>query len=85
MMAGLTGDTRLDTWLAAAEPDDQPELHSFVTGIRNDKEAVINGLTLHYSSGRVEGTVNKIKTVKRQMYSRAGFSLLRKRIMLHPA
>jgi len=85
MMAGLTGSTGLDAWLAAVEADDQPELRSFATGIRNDKEAVMNGLTLPYNSGRVEGTVNKIKMIKRQMYGRAGFSLLRKRVMLHPA
>jgi transposase len=85
MMANLTGAADLDKWLAAVEADDQPELRSSATGIRNDKEAVINGLTLPYSSGRVEGTVNKIKTVKRQMYGRAGFALLRRRVMLHPA
>jgi hypothetical protein len=85
MMTGLTGGTGLDKWLAAVEADDQPELRSFATGIRKDKEAVTNGLSLPYSSGRVEGTVNKIKTVKRQMYGRAGFPLLRKRVMLHPA
>jgi transposase len=85
MMADLTGSTGLDAWLAAVEADDQPELRSFATGIRNDKEAVTNGLTLPYNSGRVEGTVNKIKMIKRQMYGRAGFSLLRKRVMLHPA
>jgi len=85
MMANLTGSSALDTWLAAVEADDQPELRSLATGIRNDKEAVINGLTLRYSSGRVEGTVNKIKTVKRQMYGRASFTLLRKRVILHPA
>jgi transposase len=85
MMTGLTGSTGLDKWLTAVEADDQPELRSFATGIRKDKEAVINGLTLPYSSGRVEGTVNKIKTIKRQMYGRAGFPLLRKRVILHPA
>ncbi len=82
-MTGRTGSTALDNWLAAVEADDQPELHSFATGIRNDKEAAVNGLTLPYSSGRVEGTVNKIKTVKRQMYGRAGFTLLRRRVILH--
>jgi transposase len=85
MMTGRTGATALDPWLAAVEADDQPELHSFATGIRNDKKAVLNGLTLPYSSGKVEGTVNKIKMIKRQMYGRAGFTLLRKRIILHPA
>jgi transposase len=86
MMTGRTGNTALDDWLAAVEASDgQPELHSFATGIRQDKEAVLNGLSLPYSSGRVEGTVNKIKTVKRQMYGRAGFPLLRRRVMMHPA
>ncbi|HVB42945.1 MAG TPA: ISL3 family transposase [Streptosporangiaceae bacterium] len=85
MMADLTGSTGLDTSLAAVEADDQPGLRSFATGIRNDKEAVLNGLTLPYNSGRVEGTVNKIKMIKRQMYGRAGFSLLRKRVILHLA
>jgi transposase len=85
MMTDRTGSTALDDWLAAVGADDQPELHSFAIGIRQDKEAVLNGLSLPYSSGRVEGTVNKIKTVKRQMYGRAGFALLRTRVTLHPA
>ena len=54
-------------------------------GPRNDQHAVTNGLTLHWNSGMVEGTVNKIKMIKRQMYGRAGFDLLRKRVILHPA
>ncbi len=41
-----------------------------------------NGLTLPWSSGVVEGTVNKIKMIKRQMYGRAGFPLLRKRVLV---
>ena len=86
MMDGLTGAEHLDPWLAAVEAaDGQPELRSYATGIRIDKEAVLNGLTLPCSSGRVEGIVNKVKAVKRQMYGRASFTLLRKRIILHPA
>ena len=86
MMDGLTGAAHLDPWLAAVEAaDGQPELRSYATGIRIDKEAVLNGLTLPCSSGRVEGIVNKVKAVKRQMYGRASFTLLRKRIILHPA
>jgi transposase len=86
MMDGLTGAAHLGSWLAAVEAaEGQPELRSFANGIRADKEAVLNGLTLPYSSGRVEGIVNKVKAVKRQMYGRATFALLRKRIILHPA
>jgi transposase len=62
--------------------DDLPELHSFVTGLRRDHDAVTNGLTLPYSSGAVEGHVNRIKMIKRQMYGRANPDLLRKRILL---
>lgn len=83
MMIHRTGANTLDTWLAAAEADDIPELHTFARGIRQDYTAVRNGLTLPHNSGACEGTVNKLKTIKRQMYGRASFSLLRKRILLH--
>ena len=41
-----------------------------------------SGLTLEHSSGAVEGNVNRIKMIKRQMYGRASFALLRKRVLL---
>jgi hypothetical protein len=53
------------------------------SGIRNDIQAVTNGLTLLYSSGKVEGTVKEIKTIKRPMYGCARFGLLRKRVIVH--
>jgi transposase len=85
MTTARTGSRDLEAWLAAAEADDQAGLRSLAAGIRNDQQAVTNGLTLHWNSGKVEGTVNKIKMIKRQMYGRAGFDLLRKRIIFHPA
>jgi transposase len=48
----------------------------------NDFDAVVAGLTLPHSSGPVEGAVNRIKMLKRQMYGRANFDLLRKRVLL---
>jgi transposase len=81
MMTGLQGQ-HLPEWLTKVEADDQPQLHSFTTGIRRDLQAVTNGLTLPHSSGAVEGNVNRIKMIKRQMYGRAGFALLRKRVLL---
>jgi transposase len=81
MLTDRHGD-RLDAWMNAVEADDQPQLHRFVTGLRRDYDAVRNGLTLPHSSGVVEGNVNRIKMIKRQMYGRAGFDLLRKRILL---
>ena len=70
------------SWMAAVRADDLPQLHRFVRGLETDHDAVRNGLTLTYSSGAVEGHVNRIKMLKRQMYGRAGFDLLRKRILL---
>ena len=81
ILTGLHGD-RLDAWIAAVEADDQPDLHSFARGLRRDHDAVVNGLTLPWSSGVVEGNVNRIKMIKRQMYGRAGFDLLHKRVLL---
>ena len=75
---------RLDAWIAAVEADDQPDLTSFTTGLKQDHAAVLNGLTLPHSSGAVEGNVNRIKMIKRQMYGRASFDLLRKRVLLAP-
>jgi transposase len=83
MLAGLHGD-RLDDWLKAVEADDgQPDLHSFARGIRRDYHAVRNGLSLHWSSGAVEGNNCKIKHIKRIMYGRANFDLLRKMAILN--
>jgi transposase len=80
----LTGrhGSRLDAWIAAVDADDQPELHSFAAGIRRDHAAVRNGLTLTWSSGLVEGLNTRTKLIMRQMYGRATFPLLRKRILL---
>jgi hypothetical protein len=52
------------------------------TGLTSDLDTVTAGLTLPHSSGPVEGNVNRNKTIKRQMYGRAGFDLLRERVLL---
>ena len=65
------------------ETDELPHLHRFVRGLRRDYHAVLNGLTLPYNSGAVEGNVNRIKMIKRQMYGRANFDLLKR--ILHTA
>ncbi|WP_398940117.1 MULTISPECIES: hypothetical protein [Streptomyces] len=54
----------------------------FARGLTSDLEAVIAGLTLHWSSGGTEGAVTRVKKIKRQLYGRAGFELLRKMILL---
>ncbi|WP_455681445.1 transposase [Streptomyces echinatus] len=73
---------RLPAWLDAVRQDDLPSLHTPAAGIDRDIDAVIAGLTLPWSSGAVEGHVNRIKMLKRQMFGRAGFQLLRKRVLL---
>ena len=77
----LTGQ-HLQQWITDVLADDLPPLHSFVGGLQRDLDAVTAGLTLHWSSGPVEGNVNHIKMIKRQMYGRANFDLLRKRVLL---
>jgi transposase len=80
----LTGhhEDQLDAWITAVDTDPaQPELHSFTTGIRQDEQAVRNALTLPWSSGLIEGLNTRTKLIKRQMYGRATFPLLRKRIL----
>jgi transposase len=81
ILTGRRGE-QLDAWIARASAGDQPDLRSFITGLKRDYQAVLNGLTLPYSSGKVEGNVNRIKMLKRQMYGRARFDLLRKRVLL---
>jgi transposase len=60
MMTARTGRQDLPGWLQRVEADDQPELHSFAAGIRQDLAAVTAGLTLPYSSGPTEGNVNRL-------------------------
>ncbi|AZP22779.1 ISL3 family transposase [Streptomyces aquilus] len=81
MITELEGD-RLPQWIEAVRADDLPSLHTFVNGPERDLAAVTADLTLPWSSGVVEGHVNRIKMLKRQMYGRAGFALLRKRVLL---
>jgi transposase len=74
--------TRLPGWADQAEASDVQEVRGFAAGLRKDWPAVTAGLTLPWSSGTVEGHVNRIKMIKRQMYGRARPDLLRKRVLL---
>lgn len=82
IMAKRRGIHDLPAWLDAVDADDLPALGSFVTGIRRDLDAVINGLSMEHSSGAVEGAVTRAKALKRQCYGRAKFDLIRARILL---
>ena len=83
ILRNRTGE-RLTAWLDAAEAADLPDLHVFTAGLRRDIAAVTNGLTMLWNSGAVEGTVCRIKALKRAMYGRANFDLLRKRVLARP-
>lgn len=71
----------LNAWLARGETAPGPELRRFAEGIRSDEAAVHAAVTEAWSNGPVEGHVNRLKTIKRQMYGRAGFVLLRARVL----
>lgn len=57
--------------------------NKYARGFLSDFEATKNALTLPWSNGQVEGQIDKLKTIKRQMYGRASFALLRKRLLLN--
>ncbi|MGH2478628.1 MAG: ISL3 family transposase [Ktedonobacteraceae bacterium] len=80
MLRTRTGEN-LETWLTKAVASQIPEFQSFVLGVERDKAAVKAGLTLPQSNGVVEGKVNKLKLIKRMGYGRAGFPLLRQRVL----
>jgi len=85
--AELMNDRRgqdLGQYIDRVQADDLSALHGFVNGLGQDLEAVVAGLSLRYSSGAVEGQVNRIKALKRPMYGCANLDLLRQRILIPP-
>ncbi len=72
----------LDTWLTDALSCGIPAVETFAAGVRQDEAAVKAALTMPWSRGQAEGQVNKLKLIKRQMYGRANFDLLRRRVLL---
>ncbi|MFJ4094178.1 ISL3 family transposase [Kitasatospora sp. NPDC089913] len=68
-------------WIRQAEQNSPAPMRFFASFLCQDLDAVTAGLTLHWSSGIVEGNVNRVKTIKRAMYGRASFRLLRIRIL----
>src|SRR5436309_11470476 len=72
----------LGRWLEEAKASSIKELQSLATGIYRDFDAVRAALATKYSNGQTEGKVNKLKCIKRQMYGRAKFDLLRQRMLL---
>ena len=71
-----------DDWLDNAYNSGKRKLRTFVNGIKMDIESVYNAITMNFNSGMVEGNVNRLKNIKRQMYGRAGLELLKRKVIL---
>ncbi|MFE4519187.1 ISL3 family transposase [Kitasatospora sp. NPDC056783] len=75
-------DTKLTEWITRVRTADLPHLTGFCNGLELDRAAVDAGLTLPHHNGRTEGVNTRTKKIMRQMHGRAGFDLLRHRILL---
>jgi transposase len=71
----------LAEWLDAAARSGVAEFEGLAAGLRRDHEAVVAALSCEWSNGQTEGQINRLKTIKRQMYGRANFDLLRARVL----
>ena len=80
MVRQRTGE-QLDTWLTDVGASGVGELQTFATGVQRDYAAVKNGLTRPESNGQTEAQIQRLKLLKRQMYGKAGFELLRNRVL----
>ena len=74
--------TLLKEWMDRTLSIGISQLQSFVRGLMGDIEAVKNAVETNWSNGQVEGQVNRLKSIKRQMYGRASFELLRRKVIL---
>jgi transposase len=75
-------DDKLTQWIITVRTADLPHIHSVCNGLEHDRAAVNAGLTLPHNNGRTEGFNTRTKRIMRQMHGRAGFDLLRHRILL---
>ncbi len=80
MVRELKGD-KLDDWLKRADASEATMMRRFAKGLKKDLPAVRAGLMEKWSNGPVEGFIHKLKLIKRSMYGRAGFGLLRRRVL----
>jgi len=76
---------RLQTWIDQARGTGLTEIGHFCDGLRRDEKAVNAAVILPWSNGQVEGQIHRLKLVKRQMYGRAKFNLLRRRVLPYVA
>jgi len=72
---------RLDPWLQRVGQSSSTDLQGFASGIKRDYAAVKMALSVAWSQGQVEGQITRLKLIKRSMYGRANFDLLRQRVL----
>ena len=72
----------LDSWIEKTKNLNIQEFNSFINGIERDIDAVKNGIKYDYNNGLAEGSVNKRKVIKRIMYGRCSFDLLKQKVLL---
>lgn len=72
---------QLPAWLVRARQSETTAFHNFARSLQRDYEAVSAALSLPWSNGPTEGHINRLKCLKRQMYGRANFDLLRLRLL----
>lgn len=70
-------ESRLEDWLSEVKRYNIRELNTFIMSVERDIEAVKNAIRTEFSNGIIEGVINKIKVIKRIMYGRCSFELLR--------
>lgn len=71
----------LDTWLQDCQMSGITDLVTFAQGLEKEASDLQAALTPLYSNGPVEGKINKLKYIKRSMYGRSGFPLLRQKVL----
>lgn len=81
MINGNPKQLSLDTWIKQAMECDSKAMRGFAAGISADQQAVQNAMDIYLNNGVLEGTVNKIKAIKRQMFNRASYRLLNVKLM----
>ena len=81
--AALTAgeSSKLRQWIEGARRCEFGAVVRFAYGLKKDLSAVAAAVETSWSTGQVEGQINRLKTIKRQMYGRAGFALLRARVL----
>jgi transposase len=73
-----------DTWLDTADQSPLKTVRTFARSLRAESSFIHAALQYEYSNGQTEGQVNRLKFIKRQMYGRASFELLRQKVLYNP-